>query len=305
VTEDFAHDSVLLDETLAWLNPQPGHVYADATLGAGGHTAAILDASAPDGRVVAVDRDLRAVEHARTRLASYGDRVCVLHGEFRHLPQLLPSVGHQRVDGLVADLGVSSPQLDNAVRGFAFSETGPLDMRMDDSQGDTLLSLLTDWSESELADVIYTYGDERRSRAIARSIKASLAAGALNTTRDLRAAVVKAIGRAPGSRTDPATRTFQALRIAVNDELGQLEDLIGSLPQILADAAVAVLISFHSQEDRLVKHAWRSDPLMRVLTKRPIVPTDEECARNRRARSAKLRAAARNPRETQSGEVNS
>ena len=303
--EAYAHESVLLDETLAWLKPQSGHVYADATLGGGGHTAAILDASAPDGRVVAVDRDLRAVENARTRLASYGDRVCVLHGEFRHLPQLLPSVGHQRVDGLVADLGVSSPQLDNAARGFAFSEAGPLDMRMDDSQGEPVLSLLHDWSESELADILYTYGDERRSRAIARSIKGSLAAGELNTTRDLRSAVVKAIGRAPGSRIDPATRTFQALRIAVNDELGQLEDLVQCLPQILADAGVAVLISFHSQEDRLVKHALRSDPLMRVLTKRPVVPTDAECARNRRARSAKLRAASRIPREAEPFEVSS
>jgi 16S rRNA (cytosine1402-N4)-methyltransferase len=290
---EFAHDSVLLAETLAWLKPRSGHVYADATMGAGGHTAAILDASAPDGRVIAVDRDLRAVENARTRLASYGDRVVVLHGEFRHLAELLHSVGLEQVHGVVADLGVSSPQLDNPERGFAFAEVGPLDMRMDESQEETALSLIERLSERELADVIYEYGDERRSRAIARSIRALFEAGELLTTRDLRSAVIKAIGRAPNSRIDPATRTFQALRIAVNDELGNLEDLLACLSQILADDAVAVLISFHSHEDRLVKHTLREDPALRVLTKRPVVANEEECARNRRARSAKLRAAAR------------
>ncbi|MET0384807.1 MAG: 16S rRNA (cytosine(1402)-N(4))-methyltransferase RsmH, partial [Polyangiales bacterium] len=260
MSKGFAHTSVLLGETLAWLKPQPGHVYADATMGAGGHTAAILDASAPDGRVVAVDRDLRAVENARARLAEYGDRVQVMHGEFGELPALLQEAGHPQVHGLVADLGVSSPQLDDATRGFAFSEVGPLDMRMNETQDETALSLIARLSERELADVIYEYGDERRSRPIARSIRALYEAGELNTTRDLRTAVVKAIGRPPNSKVDPATRTFQALRIAVNDELGQLEALLAGLSDVLADEAVAVLISFHSHEDRLVKHALRADP---------------------------------------------
>jgi 16S rRNA (cytosine1402-N4)-methyltransferase len=293
VTEDFAHESVLLHETLAFLKPQSGRVYADATLGGGGHTQAILDASAPDGRVVAVDRDMRAVEHARIRLAAYGERVLLRHGEFRNLPQLLSAAGYAHVDGLVADLGVSSPQLDHAERGFSFSHKGPLDMRMDESQADTALSLIARLSADELADVLYQYGDERRSRAIARSIKTRYEAGELHTTDDLRDAVVKAIGRAPGSRIDPATRTFQALRIAVNDELAQLEGLLASLPGLLADEAVAVLISFHSHEDRLVKHALRGNPELRVLTKRPVVADEAESARNRRARSAKLRAALR------------
>jgi 16S rRNA (cytosine1402-N4)-methyltransferase len=301
--DTFAHDSVLMHETLEWLKPHSGKLYADATLGAGGHTAAILDATAPDGRVVAVDRDLRAVEHARTRLAGYGDRVQVLHGEFRYLPELLRSAGHALVDGLVADLGVSSPQLDDKSRGFAFSHDGPLDMRMDETSGETALSLIAGSSEQELADLLYQFGDERRSRAIARSIHSALAAGELRSTGDLRRAVVKAIGRPPQSKIDPATRTFQALRIAVNDELTQLEALVECLPELLADEAVAVLISFHSHEDRVVKHRLRNDARLRVLTKRPIVPSDEEQAMNRRSRSAKLRAAARRPRSEASIEV--
>ena len=301
--EAFEHDTVLLSETIAWLKPESGKVYADATLGGGGHTAAILDASAPTGRVVAVDRDAHAVENARTRLAAYGERVQVFHGEFRNLPELLDRAGHAHVDGVVADLGVSSPQLDHKERGFAFSEEGPLDMRMDQDAPESALTLIARLSERELADVIYEYGDERRSRPIARSIRSFYDAGELNTTRDLRRAVVKAIGRPPNSKIDPATRTFQALRIAVNDEVGQLEALIACLSQILSDEAVAVLISFHSLEDRLVKHGLRSDPLLTVLTKRPIIPGEEECARNRRARSAKLRAAARRPRAEDEDEV--
>jgi 16S rRNA (cytosine1402-N4)-methyltransferase len=298
--EAFNHESVMTLETIEWLKPLPGKLYADATLGGGGHTAAILEASAPDGRVVAVDRDLRAVEHARHRLAAYGDRVEVLHGEFRYLPELLHEAGYPLVDGIVADLGVSSPQLDDATRGFAFSQDGPLDMRMDDSQGETALSLIRRLSEAELADVIYQFGEERRSRAISRSIRAALAAGELSSTGDLRRAVVKAIGRAPGSKIDPATRTFQALRIAVNEELEQLETLVDFLADLLADEAVAVLISFHSLEDRLVKHALRNDARLRVLTKRPVIANEEEQARNRRARSAKLRAAARCSRANES-----
>jgi 16S rRNA (cytosine1402-N4)-methyltransferase len=191
---------------------------------------------------------------------------------------------------------VSSPQLDVAERGFAFSADGPLDMRMDQTQDETALSLIQRLSERELADLLFEYGDERRSRAIARSIRAALMASELSTTADLRRAVIKAIGRAPNSKIDPATRTFQALRIAVNDEVGQLEALVASLAEVLNDGAVAVLISFHSHEDRVVKHALRNNPELHVLTKRPLIPTEAESAHNRRARSAKLRAAERRPR---------
>jgi 16S rRNA (cytosine1402-N4)-methyltransferase len=294
--EAFVHETVLLHETLAQLKPESGKVYADATLGGGGHTAAILEASAPAGRVIAIDRDAHAVANARVRLAAYGDRVSLLHGEFRNLPELIERAGYPQVDGVVADLGVSSPQLDHRERGFSFSDDGPLDMRMDQTQDESALTLIGRLSDRELADVLYEYGDERKSRPIARSIRNFYDAGELRTTHDLRRAVVKAIGRPPNSKIDPATRTFQALRIAVNDEVGQLEALIACLSTILSDEAVAVLISFHSLEDRLVKHGLRSDPLLTVLTKRPIIPSDEECSRNRRARSAKLRAAARRPR---------
>jgi 16S rRNA (cytosine1402-N4)-methyltransferase len=293
----FLHESVMTRETLDFLRPRAGGIYADATLGAGGHTKAILDASAPTGRVVSVDRDPQAIAHAQVRLAEYGDRASILHGEFRDLPELLKNVGVAAVDGLVADLGVSSPQLDEARRGFSFQQDGPLDMRMDSSQGETVLELIERLTEKELADVIYQYGEERRSRAIARSIRAMLAEGTLATTADLRRAVIKAIGRPPGSKIDPATRTFQALRIATNDELSQLDGLLEALPDLLADGGTAVIISFHSLEDRSVKHAFRSEPRLSIMTKRPLLASDDEQAQNRRARSAKLRAARRITRE--------
>ncbi len=292
----FVHASVMTRETLAFLKPRPGGVYADATLGGGGHTAAILDASAPSGRVFAVDRDPLAVSHARSALAHYGERVSVLHGNFTDLPALLTAAGCPRVDGVVADLGVSSPQLDEAERGFSFSHAGPLDMRMDTSQGETALELIRRLSESQLADVIFRFGEERRSRAIARCIRRSLEAGELASTEDLRRAVQRAVGRPPGSKIDPATRTFQALRIAVNGEMEALEALVASLADILNDHGVAVIISFHSLEDRVVKHAFRGDAQLLPLTKRPVIAGEEEQAENRRARSAKLRAAERCPR---------
>jgi 16S rRNA (cytosine1402-N4)-methyltransferase len=294
---DFAHESVMTAETLGFLQPRSGGVYADATLGAGGHTAAILDASAPAGRVLSVDRDPNAIAHALARLSSYGDRAMIVHGEFGDLPALMSAAGLRSVDGIVADLGVSSPQLDEAERGFSFQHDGPLDMRMDTSQDETARDLIARLSERELADVLFQYGEERRSRPIARSIRSALADGALNTTADLRRAVIKAVGRPPNSKIDPATRTFQALRIALNDELGQLETLLRALPDLLADGGTAVIISFHSLEDRSVKHTLRGDSRLSVLTKRPVLASAEEQSSNRRARSAKLRAARRNVRE--------
>ncbi len=296
VINAFVHETVMTRETIAFLKPRSGGVYADATLGGGGHTAAILEASAPDGRVVAVDRDPSAIEHAKQRLAQYGDRVRVLHGEFADLATLLRAEGHERIDGVIADLGVSSPQLDNAERGFSFSHSGPLDMRMDTTRGDTVAELIDRLSESELANVIFNFGEERRSRAIARSIHRAREQGQLHTTEDLRMAVQRAVGRPPGSKTDPATRTFQALRIACNGELDQLRALIDMLPDVLEDGGVAALISFHSLEDRIVKHAFRNEPRLSVLTKRPVIAGDEEQEQNRRSRSAKLRAAERKPR---------
>jgi 16S rRNA (cytosine1402-N4)-methyltransferase len=295
--DEFVHESVMTRETLGFLQPRSGGVYADATLGAGGHSQAILDASAPDGRLFAIDRDPDALVRAGQRLASYGERAQLVHGEFRDLPRLLREAGLSPVDGLVADLGVSSPQLDDAARGFSFQHEGPLDMRMDNSQGESALELIARLPEHDLAHILYHFGEERRSRPIARSIRAAFSAGALSSTADLRRAVVQAVGRPPGSKIDPATRTFQALRIAVNDELGQLGALLGALPDLLADGGSAVIISFHSLEDRSVKHAFRAEPRLSVLTKRPLLAAADEQAQNRRSRSAKLRAARRVARQ--------
>lgn len=293
----FRHASVMLDETLEALCPRAGGVYADVTLGGAGHAEAILERSAPDGRLVGVDRDPTALEAAAERLARFGERATLVHGEFAEVGRILAEVGAPRVDGLVADVGVSSPQLDDAARGFSFRFEGPLDMRMDPTKGETARALIARLSERELADLIYQLGEERKSRPIARSIKRASDADELESTEELRKAVVRAIGPRRRGGVDPATRTFQALRIAVNDELGQLDALLAALPTVLADDGVAVLISFHSLEDRKVKWAFRRDEALAPLTKKPVTASDEEKEANPRARSAKLRAARRVPRE--------
>jgi 16S rRNA (cytosine1402-N4)-methyltransferase len=297
--ERVEHASVMVRETLDALAPRAGGVYADATAGRGGHTRAILDASAPDGRVVAIDRDPQAVEETRQRLAAYGARALVVHGAHADVAAILREHGYERVDGLIADLGVSSPQLQTAERGFSFNAEGPLDMRMDTSSGETLAELLERVDERELADIIYEFGEDRRSRAIARSILRARDDGELATTADLRRAVLRASGPRRHGGIDPATRTFQGLRIAVNRELDQLQALLDALPELLEDEAVAVVISFHSLEDRLVKRAFRGDDRLRPLTKRPLQPSDEEQAENPRSRSAKLRAARRVARSSE------
>jgi 16S rRNA (cytosine1402-N4)-methyltransferase len=292
----FAHDSVMLAEVVAALSPVSGALYADATAGGGGHSRAILDASGPDGRVLAVDRDPTAVSAARASLAAYGARAQVVHGEFADLPALLQEHGSLRVQGLCADLGVSSPQLDQPERGFAFGSDGPLDMRMDPTRGQSLRELIDESDERSLADILFHYGEERRSRAIARSILRTRDEGELTGTASLRRAVLRASGPRGKQRIDPATRSFQGLRIAVNRELDQLEALLAALPDLLDDGAVAAIISFHSLEDRMVKHAFRGEPRLQPLHKKPQLPGEEEQARNPRSRSAKLRAARRRPR---------
>ncbi len=296
MTNEFTHLTVLREETLDALAPRAGGVYADATLGGGGHASAILERSAPDGRLIGIDRDPAALAAARERLASYGDRATFVHGAFADVTRILADVGCPQVDGLVADLGVSSPQLDRAERGFSFRADGPLDMRMDPTRGETARGLIEGLSERELADVIYQLGEERKSRPIARAIKRAEADDQLHTTEDLRRAVVRAIGPRRRGGVDPATRTFQALRIAVNDELGQLDALLAQLPGVLADDGVAVVISFHSLEDRKVKRFFRGEESLSPLTKKPVIAGDEERAANPRSRSAKLRAARRDRR---------
>ena len=289
---EFVHATVMLKETVDAVAPRAGGVYVDATLGGGGHAQAILERSEPDGVVYGIDRDPSALAAARLRLAGFGSRAILLHGTFGNVRALLDEQGVARVDGLVADLGVSSPQLDRDERGFSFAKSGPLDMRMDPSSDPPLSELLEQLSTEQLANVIYEYGDERKSRAIARSIKAALELGELKTTEDLRRTVIRVTGP-KRSGVDPATRTFQALRMAVNEELPQLENLLATLPDVLVEGGRAAIISFHSGEDRLVKQAFRDDARLRPLTKKPLIAGEQEQADNGRARSAKLRIAER------------
>ena len=293
---EFVHETVLLRETVEGIAPVSGGIYVDVTLGGGGHSEAILEASAPAGRLYGIDRDPSALAAAGERLRCFGDRVVLLHGRFSDMSELLAGAGVSRVQGVVADLGVSSPQLDHAERGFSFARPGPLDMRMDPTSGEPLSVWLEEWTTDELADVLYEYGEERASRAIARSIKAALELDELHTTEDLRRTVVRVLGPRKGG-ADPATRTFQALRMAVNAETGELDTLLRTLPDVLADGGRAAIISFHSGEDRRVKHAFRDDVRLRPITKRPIEAAELESDHNPRARSAKLRVAERLPRE--------
>jgi 16S rRNA (cytosine1402-N4)-methyltransferase len=282
----FEHATVMRDEVVRALAPRAGGTYVDATLGGAGHTVALLEAE-PRARIVALDRDPAAIAAAEERLAPVADRVMIVRATFSRLRDQLDAMGIAGVDGVIADLGVSSPQIDDAERGMSFRHEGPIDMRMDPESGETALELIDRLSDDELADVIYQYGDERRSRRIARSIRKAHDAG------DLRRAIVRAVGPARIGGVDPATRTFQALRIAVNRELEELEALLAALPVVVAEGGVAAVISFHSLEDRLVKRVFAHTDAWAPLTKKPLVPTDEECARNARARSAKHRAARR------------
>jgi len=285
------HDPVLSAEVVSTLAPGPDGVYVDGTVGLGGHAAALLEAGA--GRVLGIDRDERALEIARERLAGFGARVELVHADYRQLPGVLAGRGLGAVQGVLVDLGVSSLQLDDASRGFSFRQAGPLDMRMDQSGGESLAEKLAAVSEAELADVIYEFGEERKSRRVARSIVEARDRGALTTSTDLASVVRRAAGGGEWQRVDPATRTFQALRIWVNGELEGLETFVETAVGALVPAGRLAVIAFHSLEDRIVKRTSRrlaADGVVRLVTRRPIVPGDEEVARNPRARSARLRA---------------
>jgi 16S rRNA (cytosine1402-N4)-methyltransferase len=289
-TPVYNHLTVMRDEVVQMLQPQAGGVYVDCTLGGGGHSEAILQAN-PEATVIGIDRDDDALTHAAERLASFGERVRFQKACFSTLTEWLQESGIGQVDGLVADLGVSSPQLDSARRGLSFRFEGPLDMRMDPTSGETAAELIDSISVDELADIIYQYGEERRSRRIARCVKQAHDAGELVTTLDLRRAVIRAVGPARVGGVDPATRTFQALRIAVNRELDELNDLLKSLPTIMKTGGTIAIISFHSLEDRLVKHATHVKDQWQLINKKPLIATEDERLANPRSRSAKLRGA--------------
>jgi 16S rRNA (cytosine1402-N4)-methyltransferase len=298
------HVSVLLGETLEWLAPRAGETIVDATLGLGGHTRAILESN-DSVRVIGIDQDQAAIGVATERLKDFAERVTIVHANFAEIKTVVT----QDVDGIIADLGVSSLQFDSPERGFSFRFDAPLDMRMDpDSGGETAADLLERLSEKEIADLIYKFGEERNSRRIARRIVWKREIGeAVTTTRELAETVEKAIGKKPKDKIHPATRTFQALRIAVNGELEILEDFIADAIDLLKTKGRLSIITFHSLEDRIVKHAFQkfagrctcpprlpqcicgAVKKVEILTRRPVVPAEFEIAENPRARSAKLR----------------
>jgi 16S rRNA (cytosine1402-N4)-methyltransferase len=306
----YAHATVLAQEVVELLRPAPGEVFLDGTLGGGGHAEALLERGA---RVIGTDRDPRALAAARARLARFGEAFQAVRSDFRDAEGVLRSLGIAAVDGALVDLGVSSPQLEEAERGFSFSRPGPLDMRMSD-QGETLAELLARADERELTRILREYGEEPFARPVARAIRRAVekeGARALDTAR-LAEVVAGAIPRRAWPRSiHPATRTFQALRIAVNDELGALAAWLAALPRVVAPGGRAAAISFHSLEDRMVKRAFQaltrsctcppglpvcrcgSNPEFRAVTKRAVTPTEAEVARNPRARSAKLRAVVK------------
>ncbi|HYQ30972.1 MAG TPA: 16S rRNA (cytosine(1402)-N(4))-methyltransferase RsmH [Polyangiaceae bacterium] len=288
----FSHVSVMPGEVVEALDPSRGGVFVDATAGGAGHSAALLEA-APELRLIACDRDPLAVRTAQARLAHFGERAVCVHASFDQIPERLNALGIGKIDGILADLGLSSQQLADAERGMSFRSSGPLDMRMDPTRGETALELIERLSQDELANVIYELGEERRSRRVARCIKQALEAGELKDTLELRRAVVRAVGPRRLGGVDPATRTFQALRIAVNGELDQLTTLLSVAKNLLAPGGIAAIISFHSLEDRLVKRAFLDRSSWHRLHKKPILAGETELAENPRARSAKLRAAMR------------
>jgi len=285
---------VLTVDVLSHLRPERGGLFVDCTVGLGGHARALLESGAT--RLIGLDRDQDALAAARIALAPWADRVDLVHADYRALDHVLDVRGVSQVDGALADLGVSSMQLDAPGRGFSFQRDEPLDMRMDCSTGDTAAQLIARAAEAELADSIYAYGEERFSRRIARAIVRAREEAPIDTTLKLATIVRRAIPSRGYQRIDPATRTFQALRIWVNRELEGLDRFLEAAARRLRVGARLVVISFHSLEDRIVKHTFRAlerggDAMLKVLTRKPVMAGDEELRLNPRARSAKLRAA--------------
>ncbi len=285
------HTPVLLREAVEFLNVQPGGTYIDATLGGGGHAEAIL-ASLGSGKLLGIDRDPEALDRGRERLAPFTERLILVHGDFARIDELHAASGLPPANGILADLGLSSDQLEDAQRGFSFDRSGPLDMRMDPNEPLRAAEIVNRFREDELADLIFRLGEERYSRRIAREI---VKARPIQTTAELAQAVRGAIpSRAGLHNLHPATRTFMALRLAVNHELESLDEFLAKALGVLAPHGRLVVISFHSLEDRRVKQAfvrWRNEGRAGILTRRIVRPGEEEIRMNARSRSAKLRAA--------------
>ena len=300
---EIPHISVFGNEVCEWLIPNRPITILDCTVGYGGHAELLLESGQPGTKVIGLDRDLDAIEFSRQRLSRFGDHVVLRQGNHRDLKQHLADVGISTVGGVIFDFGVSSPQIDDAARGFSFQQDGPLDMRMDQSIGLTATEVVNASSESVLADIIYQFGEERYARRIARAIVQERQRCRIETTGALAAIVVRSV---PASyrhgRIHCATRTFQAIRIAVNQELESIEPSLRDATDVLSEGGRICAISFHSLEDRMVKHTFRSlthEPHARLslCTKKPVVPSREECEVNPRSRSAKLRVAERQPKQ--------
>jgi 16S rRNA (cytosine1402-N4)-methyltransferase len=306
------HRPVLLDQVIEALAPRPDAILVDCTLGAGGHAEGLLGRLGPQGRLYGIDRDHAALQVATRRLIQDIDRFVPLHGRLEELPELIRGAGTFAVDGIVADLGVSSMQLDDPERGFSFREDGPLDMRMDPSEGRTAADLIATVPEIELRRILHVYGEERLAGPIARAIVQRRAERPFTRTGDLAELVAATLGpRARKYRIHPATRTFQAIRIAVNDEIDGLERFVSDAVSLLRKGGRLAVIAFHSLEDRAIKHAMRGlahrctcpprlplcacgrENIVRLLTSKPIRPSDDEIANNPRARSARLRVVER------------
>ena len=305
------HESVMRNEVLHYLNVHMEGVIVDGTLGDGGHTEFILKNTAPEIRVFAIDRDSSAIERASERLSPFRDRVTLAHGNLGDIKELAAENGITSVVGVLMELGVSSPQLDTAGRGFSIQHDGPLDMRMDSSQKTSAADLLIKLSDAELASIIKDYGEERYAKRVVRAIRREQEERPITTTGQLSRIVARVVKSSRHSRIHPATRTFQALRIAVNDELEQLKTALAGMMGLLHSTARVAVISFHSLEDRIVKTFFRDEekgcscppkipicvcgrmPALKILTRKPLVPSEEEVAQNPRSCSAKLRVAER------------
>jgi len=288
------HIPVLADEVIQWLDPQPGKVIVDGTLGGGGHSRLLAERLANQGQIIGIDRDPQAVE--RTAKLLHGLPVTCVHGSYADLPEILTELGVAQVDGVLLDLGLSSDQLADRGRGFSFTVDGPLDLRFDPTQGEPAWRLLDRLSAEHLANIIFEFGEERFSRRIANAVVETRRKSPIRTAGQLADLVRRCVPRSRKTKLDPATRTFQALRIAVNDELRILDQALARFPDCVRSSGRIAVISFHSLEDRRVKITFRQDERYVILTKKPIRPNESEIHRNPRSRSAKLRVAERSKR---------
>lgn len=311
------HVPVMRDEVLRYLHPRSGGTFLDGTVGGGGHAAAILEACAPQGRVLGLDRDAHALTIARPRLAAFAGRTVLVHANFSQAGEVLAHLGWEKVDGILLDLGFSSLQVEDGERGFSFSRSGPLDMRMDQDDDWCAADIVNSASEGELREIFHDFGEERAAGRLARAVVRARSQSPFLTTTDLVQTIEQVVRSSPQSRIHPATRAFQALRIAVNRELDHLTAFLREGYRLLRPGGRLVILAYHSLEDRLVKEAFRLwaatclcppqiqlcccgwSPQVRILTPKPLTPAETEIERNPRARSARLRAVERCGEETE------